>query len=87
MNGTGGINVVSLSAPVTEQTTYDTVPSAGSLNKTISDITPGNEYLVSSYDCPAGQRVAVEISSTEGLALHWFQDYNPSPIGLYITVC
>lgn len=86
-NGKGGIKVTSITAPATEQTTYNTVPAAGQLTQTISSVQPGNEYFVASMACPAGQRIGVEFSSTDGLDLHYFQDYNPSPIGAYITVC
>lgn len=86
-NGKGGMKVTSLTAPATEQTTYDSVPAAGKISNTISNVAPGNEYFVASMECPAGQRIGVEVSSTDGLDLYYFQDYNPSPIGAYITVC
>jgi glucan endo-1,3-beta-D-glucosidase len=86
-NGKGGMKVTSLTAPATEQTTYDTVPAAGHISNTISNVAPGNEYFVASMACPAGERIGVEVSSTDGLDLEYFQDYNPSPIGAYITVC
>ncbi|CZT18171.1 uncharacterized protein RCC_04011 [Ramularia collo-cygni] len=86
-NGKGGMKVTSLAGPATEQTTYDTVPAAGQVYGTVSNVAPGNEYHIASIACPAGQRIGVEISSTDGLDLHYFQDYNPSPIGAYITVC
>lgn len=86
-NGKGGIKVTSLTAPATEQTTYNTVPAAGNLTETISSVAPGNSYSVASMACPAGQRIGFEFSSTDGLELSYFQDFNPSPIGAYITVC
>ncbi|EME39308.1 glycoside hydrolase family 17 protein [Dothistroma septosporum NZE10] len=86
-NGKGGIKVSELTAPATEQTTYETIPASSGNVQTIASVAPGNEYLVFSHECGAGQRVAFDFSSTGGLDLSYFQDYNPSPIGAYVTVC
>ncbi|KAK5107818.1 hypothetical protein LTR62_000632 [Meristemomyces frigidus] len=87
-NGQGGITVGKLSAPATAQSTYNSVAKedfhpAGS----IASLKPGNSYVVSSYACEAGATVAFEFESTGGLDLEYFEDYNPSPLGAYITVC
>lgn len=87
-NGQGGITVNELSAPATEQTTYDTVPSASVPNVgSVSSVQSGNSYVITSHACGAGERVAFEVESTGGLSLEFFEDYNPSPLGFYITVC
>ena len=86
-NGKGGIKVTELKAPATEQTTYETVPAASGDSKTIASVAPGNEYLVFSNECGSGQRISFEFESTHGLDLSFFQDYNPSAIGAYVTVC
>lgn len=87
-NNKGGISVNELSSPATEQTTYNTVPKAAVAGiGSIPSVMPGNSYVVASHECNAGARQSFEFSSTGGLDLSYFQDYNPSPIGAYITVC
>ncbi|KAF2725649.1 glycoside hydrolase family 17 protein [Polychaeton citri CBS 116435] len=85
-NGQGGISVSQLSSPATEQTTYSSLPS-GSEVGSVSSATPGNGYVVTSGSCAAGSRVGYEFSSTGGLDLTFFNDWNPSPLGAFITVC
>ena len=54
----------------------------------VIDATPGNSYVVGSYyPCHAGQQRVFEVSSVGSYSLSYFQDYNPSPIGLYIRAC
>jgi N-acetylglucosamine-6-phosphate deacetylase len=48
-------------------------------------VAPGNGYSISTFSCPAGSTIAFELSSVQGTSLTYFQDYNPCPIGLYIT--
>ncbi|MCJ1338889.1 hypothetical protein MMC09_004178 [Bachmanniomyces sp. S44760] len=87
-SGSGGLNVSLLESPATEQTTYDTVSSVkDTFVNGPGDIQPGNEYVIASGNCPAGERVGYEVSATGSLALKYFQDSNPSPIGLYIVIC
>lgn len=83
----GGLSVKGLSAPATEQTSYSSIPKTSSDLGTIGSLEPGHTYVISSFDCPAGSRIGFEASGTNGLDLDYFQDYNPSPIGMYITVC
>ncbi len=49
-------------------------------------MTPGLSAVVTGFACPAGHAVSYEISSGSGSSLSYFQDYNPSPIGLYISL-
>ncbi|KAK4499952.1 hypothetical protein PRZ48_008138 [Zasmidium cellare] len=86
-NNKGGIKVEELTGPATEQTTYANAPAKSGLSQTIGSVAPGNSYLVFSHECAAGTRKGFEFESTGGLELEFFQDYNPSPIGAYITVC
>jgi len=86
-NGKGGLKITGLSAPATEATTFDSVPAANGQSGSIADVQPGNSYTVLSQPCPAGQRISYEFASVGGLDLDYFQDYNPSPLGVYITVC
>ena len=86
-NGAGGIDVSGLSAPATEGTSYSSCPSTSEEVGSVSSVKPGSSYVLSSGPCAAGKRVGYKVSATGGLELEYFQDYNPSPIGLYITVC
>lgn len=85
--GAGGIAVSKLAAPAEEGTTYESVPaSAGEVGK-VESVTPGGAWVVASAACEAGARVGYEVKATGGLELEWFEDWNPSPIGLFVTVC
>ena len=86
-SGSGGFGVALLSSPATESTTYNTVPSVKTDLGGPDSVTPGNEYVIYSGACSAGSTLGFEVSSTGGLSLSYFQDYNPFPIGLYVTVC
>jgi glucan endo-1,3-beta-D-glucosidase len=85
-NGKGGITVEQLDTVATESTTY---ASAGSGNTVGSEtaVTPGNSYTIMSTSCPAGTAVSYEFSATGGLELEWFNDWNPSPLGVFVRVC
>lgn len=85
--GAGGIAVSKLAKPAEEGTTYASVPaSAGAVGK-VESVVPGNAWVVASAACEAGARVGYEVKATGGLELEWFEDWNPSPIGLFVTVC
>jgi hypothetical protein len=77
-SGDGKVEVEKLEAPATGQTTYnnapDTVKSYG-----VTTIAPGNSYMIATFDCPAGERIAFEVSSAGTTQFHYFQDYNPAP--------
>ncbi|MCJ1279878.1 hypothetical protein MMC21_007702 [Puttea exsequens] len=87
LSGSGGFDVALLSSPATEQTSYSTVPSASRNLGGPSSVAPGNEYVIASGACSAGERIGYEVSATGDLDLNYFQDFNPSPIGFYVTVC
>lgn len=84
-SGSGSIVFTELSSEATDQTTWATTPNGYTLS-TIA-IQPGNSYVVASESCPAGTTQTVELSSSGGLALNFFQDYNPSPLGMFMTSC
>lgn len=87
ISGAGGLSVKELTSAVTEQTTYATIPKVGATFPELQNVKPGSAYVVATNQCGAGQRIAFEVSATGSLALNFFQDYNPSPIGFYITTC
>jgi len=86
ISGDGQLLFWLLNGYATQSTTYNNKPSHKSLLLQ-SNAQPGNSYIVSTGACAAGQRVAIELAATKSYALDFFQDYNPSPIGLYITRC
>ncbi|KAL2037756.1 hypothetical protein N7G274_009481 [Stereocaulon virgatum] len=87
LSGSGGFDVARLSSPATEQTSFNTVPSVTSDLGGPESVTPGNEYVIASGMCFAGQRISYKVTATGSFDLNYFQDFNPSPIGFYITVC
>jgi len=91
LTGSGGLDISQLKAPATEQTTYNSVPQTEVYMPEHlggpSGVAPGNEYVVTSGPCAAGQRIGYLVAATGTLNLNYFQDYNPSAIGFYITVC
>lgn len=86
VSGSGKVDFTELERPASEQTTYANQPSKESDLASIP-VAPGNSYTITSGDCAAGQTVSYEICSNGDFALDYFQDYNPSPIGLYIRQC
>ncbi|KAJ6049739.1 uncharacterized protein N7446_006933 [Penicillium canescens] len=85
-SGDGKIDFSKLSKPADTQTTFNNAPS---VSQDLGDITvsPGNSFVVSTFSCPAGEAVAFEMKNAGSTDLNFFQDFNPSPIGLFITVC
>jgi glucan endo-1,3-beta-D-glucosidase len=86
-NNQGGLAITGLVSPATEQTTFDSVPASNGQKRSIERVVPGNGYSILTQECPAGQRISFEFSSVGGLDVNFFQDYNPSPLGVYVTVC
>ncbi|KIV76985.1 hypothetical protein PV11_08828 [Exophiala sideris] len=66
-------------------TTFDKQPMGGNPHgyPCSKSMQPGNAYTIGTNLCVPG-RISVTMSSTDS-SLEWFQDYNPCPIGLYIT--
>lgn len=86
-NGKGGLSCSKLSAPANDKTTYTNKPASSGSSSTVGSVTPGNSYTFFTGKCEEGQTVAYELSSSGGLELEYFQDYNAPGIGAYITVC
>lgn len=85
-SGSGEIEFEQLSSAATFATTYDNAPWVESVlgDFTISE---GSSTLISSFSCPAGETLTYELKSLQDTYLYYFQDWNPSPIGLFITYC
>lgn len=86
VSGSGTVDFTRLKGPASQQTTYANQPGTESHLASMS-IAPGNSYAIASRACAAGQTVSYEICSQGDFALDYFQDYNPSPIGLYVRSC
>ncbi|KAK5992963.1 hypothetical protein PT974_06388 [Cladobotryum mycophilum] len=85
-SGDGKLGFSWLSAPATAGTTWNNQPGKKH-DYGVVGVAPGNSYNIATFDCPAGEAIAFEISEAGDTCLKYFQDYNPSPIGLYITTC
>lgn len=84
-SGSGSLSCSELSDSASQKTTYSNAPSTDKDLGTI-DLQPGNSYVVATQDCKVGTQ-SIELSSKDGLSLNFFQDWNPSPLGLWITAC
>ncbi|KAH6609020.1 hypothetical protein Trco_002366 [Trichoderma cornu-damae] len=87
-SGSGALDFAWLSTPATQGTAWNNQPGKKQDFGTTT-VSPGHNYVISTFDCPAGQTIAFEISAANGggTSFRYFQDYNPAPIGLYITKC
>jgi len=86
ISGSGTLQFYSLNGVASQSTCYSNQPSHKSLLLE-TNAQPGNSYVVSTGACAAGQTISIELMATGSYSLEYFQDYNPSPIGLYVTEC
>lgn len=84
LSGSGAVDFAQLSGPAVQGTTYNNKPSVQTDFGTTT-LVPGNAYTIKSFACPAGQRIGFSLSPKDSTSLTYFQDYNPCPLGLYIT--
>ncbi|KAI9834615.1 MAG: hypothetical protein M1826_000017 [Phylliscum demangeonii] len=85
-SGAGGIDFSELSGVADASTTFANAPPIKT-DYGVTTVAPGNSYTIATFPCPAGQRIAFELKAVGDTSLVYFQDFNPSPIGLYITKC
>ncbi|CAI7658553.1 unnamed protein product [Penicillium manginii] len=85
-SGDGKIDVAKLASVATSQTNFNNAPSVAEDLGYIT-ISPGNSFVISTFSCPAGQAISFEMKNAGSTDLDFFQDFNPAPIGLFITVC
>jgi len=86
MSGHGKCTVSKLKGNANAQTTYSNQPAKVGDVASI-ELSSGNTYTVESGDCEAGQTVSYEICGSGDFSINYFQDWNPSPIGLYVRQC
>jgi len=85
-SGNGGIDFALLNGVATQATDYDNAPGVQT-DYGVTVVAPGNSYSIATFPCPAGEAVSFEAKASGDTSLRYFQDYNPSPIGVYITTC
>jgi len=86
-NNEGGLVSHVLKTTATSSTTYANAPAFALENGSIPSLVSGNSYVISSDSCPGGETVSFELSASGGADLYFFEDYNPSPLGLYVRAC
>jgi len=86
ISGSGQIDFSMLGGVASQSTTFANAPAVKT-DYGVTTVAPGNSYNIATFPCPAGSAVSYELKSVGGTSLTYFQDYNPSPIGLYITTC
>ncbi|KAG9666571.1 hypothetical protein KCU85_g4123, partial [Aureobasidium melanogenum] len=84
--GAGDIDFAMLKGPASSSTTYNNKPGVAT-DYGVTKVAPGNSYTIATFACPANSAIGFSLSASDDTQLSFFQDYNPSPIGLYITVC
>lgn len=87
LSGLGGFKVERLDEPADSATSFNNQPEVNVTVNTIPDVQPGNSYVLGSGGCFSNVRIGYKVSATGSLNLDYFQDYNPAPIGLYVTAC
>ncbi|KAH8700234.1 ubiquitin 3 binding protein But2 C-terminal domain-containing protein [Talaromyces proteolyticus] len=85
-SGNGAIDFAQLQSPASIQTSASNAPAVKT-NYGITVVSPGHSYSITNFSCPGGQTIAFELKNAGSTNIDWFEDYNPSPIGLYITTC
>ncbi|KAI4915291.1 hypothetical protein J4E85_010416 [Alternaria conjuncta] len=86
MSGHGECTVSKLKGPADAMTTYKNMP-AKEKDVAHMEMTPGNTYPVETGDCEAGKTVTYMICGSGDFSMDYFQDYNPSPLGMYVREC
>jgi len=84
--GNGGIDFSLLNGVATSATSYSNAPGVET-DYGVTEVAPGNSYSIATFPCPGGTAISFEVKASGDTSLNYFQDFNPSPIGLYITKC
>lgn len=85
-SGSGALDFSQLTTYATQETSYNNAPGVQTDLGQFT-VSPGNAYDIASFECPAGSTIGIEMSDVSGgdTKLWFFQDYNPCPLGLFIT--
>ncbi|KAK4495940.1 hypothetical protein PRZ48_013208 [Zasmidium cellare] len=85
-SGSGNLVFSDLSKAISQDVTWNSLPSKKSQLGSVG-VSPGNSYAISTESCAAGTTQSIEVCGTGDLSLEFFEDWNPSPIGVFITSC
>ncbi|KAF2165697.1 hypothetical protein M409DRAFT_23987 [Zasmidium cellare ATCC 36951] len=85
-SGSGNLVFSELSKAASQDVTWKSLPSKKSQLGSVG-VSPGNSYAISTESCAAGTTQSIEVCGTGDLSLEFFEDWNPSPIGVFITSC
>ena len=85
LSGSGKSTISRLDGTVKEHTTWDSKPKAEAQVASV-EMTPGHSWTVDSGVCEEGT-LSYEVCGGGDFELMWFQDWNPSPIGLFVRGC
>jgi len=85
ISGSGMCTISKLDGPATQQSTWKDKPKAEAQVASV-EMTPGHSWTVDSGICEEGP-LSYEVCGGGDFELTWFQDYNPSPIGLFVRSC
>lgn len=81
----GGLDFALLDSAVVSGVTFATAPAVKQdFGKT--QVLPGNGYVISQFDCVPGT-LSYKVSSVGAVTLNFYQDSNPSAVGLYVVPC
>lgn len=83
-SGSGGFAFWMLNGVANQGTTYNNAPHPKH-DYGVTNVRPGHSYSIAHFPCPAGKTIAFEMRSA-GSSIDYFQDFNPCPIGAYVTV-
>ncbi|OKL56675.1 hypothetical protein UA08_08253 [Talaromyces atroroseus] len=84
--GDGAIKFSQLEAPASNQTSSSNAPDV-KVDYGVTNVSPGHSYTITNFACPVGETLAFELKNAGSTDLNYFEDFNPAPIGLYITTC
>jgi Ubiquitin 3 binding protein But2 C-terminal domain len=77
-SGDGAISFSELEAPAGNQTSSSNAP-AQKVDFGVTKVSPGHNFTIASFACPAGQTVGFELKNAGSTRLDFFEDFNPSP--------
>ncbi|EEA21889.1 hypothetical protein TMatcc_008687 [Talaromyces marneffei ATCC 18224] len=85
-SGDGAIRFLELQAPASSSTSFSNAPQV-KVDFGVTNVSPGHVFTIATFACPAGQTVAFELKNAGSTSLDFFEDFNPAPIGLFVTTC
>jgi hypothetical protein len=86
ISGSGECTVSKMKTPANQNTDYANKSAKESDVASIT-LTPGSSYTVDTGACAAGQTVSYMMCGSGDFSINYFQDWNPSPIGMYVRQC